>query len=158
VFISVQVMLPNSSTRHEGNDVDDTVIVRRKVRSNFTTLPNELIRDPNLSWKALGILVFVLSLPDNFRLRLSHLSKQKKSGRDATRTGLQELQQAGYLRIKRERGERGKFSHTTWLVSDQPEYRDHDSPRSDFPTTVNPTTDNPYSENPTLINTKSKKN
>jgi len=68
--------------------VDDTVIVRRKVRSNFTTLPNELIRNPNLSWKALGILVFVLSLPDNFRLRLSHLSKQKKSGRDATRTGL----------------------------------------------------------------------
>lgn len=137
--------------------MEDTVIVRRRVRSNFTTLPNDLIRDPNLSWKALGILVFVLSLPDNFRLHLSHLSKQKTSGRDATRTGLLELQRAGYLRIKRERGERGKFSHTTRLVSDQPEYQELGSPRSDFPTTVNPTAGNPYSENPTLISTKDKK-
>lgn len=140
--------------------MDDTVIIRRRVRSNFTTLPNELIRDPRISWKALGILVFVLSLPDNFRLRLSHLSKQKTSGRDATRTGIKELQVAGYLRIYRERGERGKFSHTTWLVSDQPEFFSllAGSPRSDFPTTVNPTSDKPYSENPTLISTKSKKN
>lgn len=135
--------------------MDDTVIIRRRVRSNFTTLPNELIRDPRISWKALGILVFVLSLPDNFRLRLSHLSKQKTSGRDATRTGIKELQVAGYLRIQRERGERGKFSHTTWLVSDRPDFS---SPRSDFPTAVNPTSDKPYSENPTLISTKSKKN
>lgn len=135
--------------------MDDTVIIRRQVRSNFTTLPNELIRDPRISWKALGILVFVLSLPDNFRLRLSHLSKQKTSGRDATRTGIKELQMAGYLRIQRERGERGKFSHTTWLVSDQP---DLSSPRSDFPTAVSPTSGKPYSGNPTLINTNSKKN
>jgi hypothetical protein len=138
--------------------VDDTVIIRRKVRSNFTTLPNDLIRDPRISWKALGILVFVLSLPDNFRLRLSHLAKQKTSGRDATRTGLKELQQAGYLRIQRERGERGKFTHTTWLVTDRSGDLEPDSPRSDFPYTVNPTADNPYSENPTLINTDSKKN
>jgi len=139
--------------------VDDAVIIRRKVRSNFTTLPNDLIRDPRISWKALGILVFVLSLPDNFRLRLSHLAKQKEtSGRDATRTGLKELQQAGYLRIQRERGERGKFTHTTWLVTDRPGDLEPDSPRSDFPYAVNPTTDNPYPENPTLINTDSKKN
>lgn len=140
--------------------VDDTFIIRRRVRSNFTTLPNELIHDHRLSWKALGILVFVLSFPDNFRFRLSHLSKQKASGRDATRTGIKELQVAGYLRIQRERGERGKFSHTIWLVSDQPEFSSpsSDSPRSDFPTTVNPTSDKPYSENPTLISTKSKKN
>lgn len=137
--------------------MNDTVIIRRKVRSNFTTLPNELIRDSRLSWKALGILVFVLSLPDNFRLRLSHLAKQKASGRDATRTGIKELQDTGYVRIQRERGERGKFSHTTWLVTDQPTYPDTNSPRSDYPITDNPTTEKPSSENPTLINTNSKK-
>lgn len=77
--------------------MEDTAIIRRRVRSNFTTLNNELIRDRRISWKALGILVFVLSLPDNWKLRLSHLSKEKEvgSGRDATRAGLRELEQAG---------------------------------------------------------------
>ncbi|MGP9808646.1 hypothetical protein ACT3TQ_09980 [Halomonas sp. AOP12-C2-37] len=102
--------------------MEDTAIIRRRVRSDFTTLNNDLIRDHRLSWKALGILVFVLHLPDNWQLRLSHLSKQREvgSGRDATRAGLKELQDAGYLYIQRERGECGKFIHTTWLVTDRP--------------------------------------
>lgn len=58
--------------------MDDTAIIRSRVRSNFTTLNNELIRDRRISWKALGILVFVLSLPDNWQLRLSHLSKRRR--------------------------------------------------------------------------------
>ncbi len=111
--------------------MDDTVIIRRRVRSNFTTLPNDVIRDPRLSWKSLGILVYVLSLPDNFRLRLSHLAKQKASGRDARRSGLLELQVAGYLVIIRERG-RGKFTHTTWAVTDDPWQWGDASPRSGF--------------------------
>ena len=125
--------------------MDDTAIIRRRVRSNFTTLNNELIRDRRISWKALGILVFVLSLPDNWQLRLSHLSKEKEvgSGRDATRAGLKELQQAGYLCIQRERGECGKFVRTTWLVTDRPGDFELDPPRSDFPRTGNPTPDSP---------------
>jgi hypothetical protein len=138
--------------------VDDTVIIRRKVRSNFTTLPNDLIRDPRLSWKSLGILVFVLSLPDNVRLRLSHLAKQKASGRDATRSGLKELQVAGYLVIIRVRGARGKFTNTTWAVTDDPWQWGDASPRSGFPATVNPTVDSPKVEKPTLIKTDEKKN
>lgn len=140
--------------------MDDTAIIRRRVRANFTTLNNELIRDRRISWKALGILVFILSLPDNWRLRLSHLSKEKAvgSGRDATRAGLQELQQAGYLYIQRERGECGKFIRTTWLVTDRPGDFDPDSPWSDFPDTVKPDTVNPHSENPMLINTENNKN
>lgn len=120
--------------------MDDTAIIRRRVRSNFTTLNNELIRDRRISWKALGILVFVLSLPDNWKLRLSHLSKEKEvgSGRDATRAGLRELEQAGYLCIQRERGECGKFVRTSWLVTDRPGDFDVDPPGSDFPNTVNP--------------------
>lgn len=90
--------------------------------------------------ESFGILVFVLSLPDNWKLRLSHLSKEKEvgSGRDATRAGLRELQQAGYLFIQRERGECGKFVRTAWLVTDRPGDFELDPPRSDFPNTVNP--------------------
>jgi hypothetical protein len=77
----------------------DTVIIKRKVKRDFTTLPNDLIRDSRLSWGALGLLVYILSLPDDFKLRLVHLSKQKACGRDATRARAKELEEAGYLFI-----------------------------------------------------------
>lgn len=124
---------------------ESSVIIRRRVRRDFTTLPNDLIRDYRLSWKALGLLVYVLSLPDNFRLRLSHLAKQKKTGRDATRAGLKELELAGYLTIRQERGGRGKFSQVAWEVTDSPSAPsiDPDPPRSENPNTVNPDTGKP---------------
>lgn len=99
----------------------DTVIIRRTVRRDFTTLPNELIRDNRLSWAALGLLVYVLSLPNDFRLRLSHLAKQKTSGRDATRSAAKVLEGAGYLKIRQQRGYHGRFTQTTWEVTDTPD-------------------------------------
>lgn len=41
--------------------MSDTVILRRKVTSNFTVLDNAIIQDKRLSWKALGLLVRLLS-------------------------------------------------------------------------------------------------
>lgn len=89
-FRTLQVKL--APRRPDSGLMTDTVIIRRKVRRDFTALSNDLIRDPRLSWGGLGLLVYVLHLPDNFRLRLSHLSKQKASGRDATRARVKELE------------------------------------------------------------------
>lgn len=106
----------------------------------------------------MGLLVFVLSLPEDFRLRLSHLARQKKTGRDATRAGLKELELAGYLTIRRERGERGKFSRVVWEVMMSPSAAkiDPDPPRSGNPNTGKPDTGKPASEKPTLTSTGSK--
>jgi hypothetical protein len=138
--------------------MSDTVIIKRKVRRDFTTLPNDLIRDSRISWGALGLLVYILSLPDDFRLRLCHLAKQKSCGRDATRARAKELENAGYLLITRERGTHGRFSSTLWEVSDTPSLPAPTSPRSGFPYVVEPGTENPItvppsSEDPTLLNT-----
>jgi hypothetical protein len=138
--------------------MSDTVIIKRKVRRDFTTLPNDLIRDSRISWGALGLLVYILSLPDDFRLRLCHLAKQKSCGRDATRARAKELENAGYLLITRERGTHGRFSNTLWEVSDTPTLPTPTPPRSDFPNVVEPGTENPNtvppsSEDPTLLNT-----
>lgn len=137
---------------------ESSVIIKRRVSRDFTTLPNDLIRDYRLSWKALGLLVYVLSLPDNFRLRLSHLAKQKKTGRDATRAGLKELELAGYLTIRRERDERGKFFQVTWEVTDSPNATsiDPEPPRSGNTDTGNTDTGKPTSQKPTLTSTCSK--
>ena len=132
----------------------DNVILRRKVRRDFTTLPNELIRDKRLSWKALGQLVFLLSLPPNFKLSLVYLTKQKKCGRDATRAGLKELESAGYLSIEQLIDTSGRFTQTIWQVSDSPDFLSSAEPCSENPNTAQSELDCPNPERPPLINTK----
>ncbi len=131
------------------------VIIKRRVRRDFTILPNDLIRDRRLSWKAIGLLGYILSLPDDFRLYLDYLAKQKKDGRHSTRAGLKELELAGYLTIRRERGELGKYTQVIWEVTDSPVdiIADQNPPRSGNLKEVNPKEGNPDTENPTLIST-----
>lgn len=135
-----------------------SIILRRQVRRNFTTVPNDIVRDPRLSWKALGLLIFMLSVPDNFRFYLAHLSSLKPTGRDGTRAGLKELEMAGYLVIRRER-QAGRFSQVFWDLTDSPPGgipQPSKSPRSENPNTVKPTAVLPNSEKPTLLRTNNK--
>lgn len=138
--------------------MSNPVIVRRRVQRDFTILPNDVVRDPRLSWKALGLLVYVLSLPDNFRLYLKYLTKQKITGRDGTRSGLKELEVAGYLTIQRERHPSGRFSQVIWEVTDSPAsgIPAAKPPRSEKPNTVNSDSDFSKLEKPTLSRTTNK--
>jgi len=133
--------------------MSESVIIRRKVASNYTVLDNAVIRDTRLSWKALGLLVRLLSLPPNFSLCLKFLAHERPSGRDATRSGLTELERSGYLTILRERDESGKFAKTTWLITDCPT----DRPISENPNAANPTTANAWSGKLPQVSTDSKK-
>lgn len=139
----------------------EVTIQRHAAADNFTVLRNAVTRDEALSWKATGLLCYLLSLPSDWRLRLAHLATQKADGRDSTRAGLAELERAGYLRIERRR-DAGKWGETVWHVTDTPAAKNADFPqkqpnkaaknadlpRSDFPNTVFPN-----SENPTLQRT-----
>lgn len=96
----------------------DVFIKKSRITGNFTMLPNALIRDKRLPWPALGLLSYLISLPPDFRLSLKNLAVEKPgSKRDATRTALRYLQDAGYVEVVRER-EKGKFTKTIWHVSD----------------------------------------
>lgn len=130
----------------------DTVILRHKVDRDFTILSNHTLRDQRLSWKATGLISFLLHLPADFTLHLSHLAQRKKDGRDATRAGLQELQNCGYLKIVQERDDSGKFEKTVWTVSDIPFASNGDGPVSG-----NPKPATPKMEKATLLSTKKHK-
>ncbi|CAI3792549.1 hypothetical protein GLGCALEP_00457 [Pseudomonas sp. MM221] len=62
-----------------------SLIVKRKVSSHFTIIPNDVISDQNLSWKSLGLLVKLLSLPPGYPyLTMESLSKKNGTGAAAT--------------------------------------------------------------------------
>jgi len=82
------------------------IIRRAKKNTSFVQIDIDSLEDPNLSWKAKGLLSYLLSRPDNCDLRLSSLFEQSLDGQTATKSALKELEKAGYFKQEciREKG------------------------------------------------------
>lgn len=133
-----------------------SIIFKRKTPRNFTIIPNDVINDSRLSWKSLGILVKLLSLPPNYSyLTMESLSKKNGTGAAATRSGLQELEDAGYLSIQRKHDARGRFAHTVWTISDTSDREKEVPPFRGNPNMDSPPMEDPSVDSAPLINTKS---
>jgi len=104
------------------------MIIRSKRRDRFVVIGNETIRDRRLSYKARGILAYLLSLPDNWSISSQYLATVAPDGRDGVRTGLQELEQYGYL--VRERIQNQETGRWGWyqVIYDRPCGKDVDNP------------------------------
>lgn len=91
-----------------------------RKRNRFTTISNAALLDRRLSYKAKGLLVMLLSRPDGWTFRVEWLVSQSQDGREAVRSGLQELEEAGYLRRTARRAESGRLEGWMWFVTDDP--------------------------------------
>ena len=72
-----------------------------KTRENFTTIHNSLISDTEISYKAKGILIYMLSKPDGWNYNAKEIAKNSKDGIEAVYSGLKELVNARYVSRKR---------------------------------------------------------
>ncbi|HUX64322.1 hypothetical protein [Sulfuricella sp.] len=132
------------------------VTIKHAVERDFTVLNNKIIRDDRLSWKATGLLVWLLHLSPEWKLYLTAIKKFKKDGSESTRSGLQELMNIGYVQVKEIR-EGGRYKGTEWIITDNPGTLTNKGipPRSGNPNTVTPEAALPRTGNPQLINTNS---
>lgn len=71
-------------------------IVKRK-ETNFTIVDNDFIKRKDLSWKAKGILLYVLHLPSDWNISLNELQKNATDGETSFRSGWKELEELGYV-------------------------------------------------------------
>lgn len=97
-------------------------MIRRSPRpeSSFTILHNATIREKGLSYKARGVLVYLLSLPDNWVVSAENLARMSdRDGRDAVRTALDELEAMGFLRRWRHQDNQGRWVNES-VVYDVP--------------------------------------
>jgi hypothetical protein len=139
----------------------ETVIRIKKHEHGFLMVSNATVQDARLSWEARGLLVYLLSLPADWKIRVSHLQKQGGAGRDVLRRMLRELQEFGYAsgvgRESQERRARGRFGSTEIAVYEtpalNPAYTEEESPSPENPSTVDqpsavsPSPDSPSPEN-----------
>src|SRR5262245_14185006 len=85
----------------------------------FTVFANTLLNDRSLGADALGVLVYLLSKPGNWTIRISELRGRFDCGRDKVYRIMDELIQAGYAERMQERSEDGKFGDRNYMVSNE---------------------------------------
>lgn len=135
----------------------------RIVKSkNFSIVSNTIIRDARLSLKARGLLILMLSLPDNWEFSIAGLSKTAGEGKDSIRNGVKELEEAGYLTRKRKHLPNGKLAEMEYTIYEEPiettaKETAKDSPIQEEsalekPAQVNTVQEETVQENPTEIN------
>lgn len=99
-------------------------MIRVRRSRNFVMMPNETARRATLSLSAKGLLIVLLSYPDDWEFHFTHIEQQSSNGRDATRTAMNELQEAGYITREQTRNADGTLSSLDYVVSDVPSSAD----------------------------------
>ncbi len=105
---------------------DDSPI-KRHTRAPFTIVPNAVMDDDRLSWKAKGILAYLLGKPDGWIVRVQDLVNRGNDGKSAVRAALDELREAGYVFLETHR-DNGKFGGSIWHVSDAADLKNGPTP------------------------------
>ncbi|MBA1337203.1 MAG: hypothetical protein HPY66_3640 [Firmicutes bacterium] len=88
-------------------------IVRVHKKENpYVIIDKTGVSDTRLSWKARGLLCYLLSKPDDWKVNVKHLANQGPDGERATRSGLKELERYGYMVTRPVRDDKGRI--TEW--------------------------------------------
>lgn len=127
-------------------------VFKIEKNKNYTIMSNYHLRDRNLTYKAKGLLSFMLSLPEDWDYSLNGLVAVSKESKDGIRSILKELQEHHYLEIKKVRGNKGYFEYN-YLIYEIPHFINKENVKNN-PDTENPYLDVPDMEMPTQINTK----
>ena len=122
-------------------------VFRVSKNRDFTVIANSVFKDRRLSAKAKGILVEMLSLPENWDYTLKGLTTLFSDGIDSIRQGIKELEENGYIVRERKRDARGRLGGMEYVIYETPEKAVENSvPEQSSPANAEPTEDFPVQE------------
>lgn len=75
-------------------------IIRVAKNSNYVVMNRTALNDNRLSWKAKGIMAYMLSMPDDWVFYMDELMTHSTDGKASFRAGFNELKQCGYIERK----------------------------------------------------------
>ena len=130
-------------------------VFRVEKSREFTVIANSVFKDRTLSAKAKGLLVEMLSLPENWDYTLKGLTYLFTDGLDSIRQGIRELEEHGYIVRERKRDTKGRLGGMEYVIYETPREPVEKSdaaaflePATDLPDCADPVEDNPVPENP----------
>lgn len=127
----------------------------KRTTAGYVVIQNKIAQDKNLGHYDRGMLVQLLSLPDDWDFSINGLRELTADGRDSIAKSIERLIAAGYIEKNEQPRKGGKFSKgTVWIIYDEPQKRidTESAPFTEKPLTVKPFTDEPLTENPTQQN------
>lgn len=153
-------------------------IVKAKYEDKFVRIHNNIARNPNLSLKAKGLLLVIMSLPDDWVLHISQLPDFCEESKTSVRTAFKELINKGFvLKVEMRDENTGRFKGNNYIAyaesqntpelmikNPQDPINRASEPHTDFPHAVNPNVDTPHVDSGTLqrknatLSTKKKNN
>jgi len=88
------------------------LIVRKEEhKDNYSVIDNEYLRRGNMSLRAMGLLTYLLHLPDDWVIHKSEVQSHFPEGRGAFNTAFDELVDKGYIIHTTGRDDKGHFKH-----------------------------------------------
>ena len=91
------------------------------AEDNYTKVSNEILKNPDLSFKAKGILALLLSNKRGWHSYFESICERSSDGPTAVRSGLLELEQCGLLVKIKYRDKKSKtYKGTLWGYTDAP--------------------------------------
>ncbi len=130
--------------------------VRLAFERNYTQIPNDWLRNPQLSMKARCLLGILMSHDEGYVVTLKTLAATNQEGISAIRSAVDELRRHDFLEIEQLRDRRtGRLSGSVWVLTDPAEVADRRRaqpqllPDDDHPRSDSPRADNPHADNRT---------
>lgn len=122
-------------------------ILKNKTQGNYTIVSNGILKNQSLSLKDRGLIITLLSLPDNWAFTINGLSKIIPDGKDSIKNSLKHLEELGYVSKTQNRSEVGKYGNIVIEVHETPILPIVEKPLTENPLTGKPLTGKPVPEN-----------
>lgn len=102
-------------------DADSIIRVERDEDNPYFMMVRSSAQDSRLSFAARGVLAYLLSKPNNWKLQPANIQTEGDIGREACTTLLKELEDNGYIWVERRmKRADGKFFPNSYTVFEKP--------------------------------------
>ena len=95
-------------------------VLKNKTQGNYVNVYKGIAMDPALSLRDRGMMLTLLSLPDNWDFTTAGLRKILLDGKHSIKSSIDSLQGLGYLSKEQSRGEGGVFGENVIEVYETP--------------------------------------
>jgi hypothetical protein len=97
-------------------------IIKIKKRTHpYTMIDSRALNDRRLSWKAKGIMAYLLSKPTDWQVRFTDVVAHAPDGPTSVRSGLNELRRYGYATLTAKVDINRKLAGSVWTIYEWPD-------------------------------------